>query len=224
MGGEFRQVQLPGLPEIRNQEGNSAIIVRTVGTGEEVPLQPGLPAVSRPCELQLQQQPIPASAVAIPDAAEEIQQQVSPLNDLVGFQIQEEIRKCRIADRCRHMLIPQLGEAVVSRHEEIVAGDVGLLVVWRPLAGNLNGIHVPDLLLLPGNGPPRLQCPVMQVRLHQLRIGALELRVSLLLVVAVLLPVEVCAVPDGAIAILERDGRNVAWHRYKFRSGTAALI
>ena len=89
----------------------------------------------------------------------------------------------------RHVFVPQLCEAVVSRHEEIVAGDVVVLPEGRTMAVDRQREHVPLLLDKRGERPPRLQRTKMHRLRFQLAQGARELRMRPLLPVADAVPV-----------------------------------
>ena len=86
------------------------------------------------------------------------------------------------------MFVPQLCEAVVSRHEEIVAGDVVVLPEGRTMAVDRQREHVPLLLDKRGERPPRLQRTKMHGLRFQLAQGARELRMRPLLPVADAVP------------------------------------
>lgn len=68
-----RQVQLPGLLEIRYPEIHPAVLICAIRLSQKVSLQTRTTAVAGPGQLQLQQQPVPVANRAIPDAAEEPQ-------------------------------------------------------------------------------------------------------------------------------------------------------
>lgn len=80
-----------------------------------------------------------------------------------------EHRKPDKRHRLWNMLIPKNGKPVISRHEEIVARDVG-----RPVERRLVGLDhrrksVPFLLDAVRNPLPAIQCPTMNVQSLQLR-------------------------------------------------------
>ena len=91
------------------------------------------------------------------------------------------------------MFVPQLCEAVVSRHEEIVAGDVVVLPEGRTMAVDRQREHVPLLLDKRGERPPRLQRAKMNRLRLQLAQGARKLGMRPLLPVA------------DAVPVIERD-------------------
>ena len=123
----------------------------------------------------------------------------------------------------RNVFVPQLNKTVVSRYEEIVAGNVRPFVIRRPLAGSLNGERVSGLLHRRFQRPPRLQRPGMDGSLLQLRRSPRELSISFLLVVRDALPMVISTVPHGTIAVVKRDGRIKTLHRSKFRLGFLLL-
>ena len=89
----------------------------------------------------------------------------------------------------RYVLIVQLCEAVVTGHEEIMAGDVVVLAERRPVALHGQRQHVPLLLRQRIEVTPGLQRTKMHgLRLH-LAQGAGELRMRPLLPVADAVPV-----------------------------------
>ena len=92
-----------------------------------------------------------------------------------------------------HVFVPQLCEAVVGRHEEIVAGDVVVLPERRTMAVDRQREHVPLLLDKRGERPPRLQRTKMHRLRFQLAQGARKLRMRPLLPVA------------DAVPMIERD-------------------
>ena len=89
----------------------------------------------------------------------------------------------------RHVFVPQLCEAVVGRHEEIVAGDVMVLPEGRTMTVDRQREHVPLLLDKRGERPPGLQRTKMHGLRFHLAQGARELRMRPLLPVADAVPV-----------------------------------
>jgi hypothetical protein len=68
--------------------------------------------------------------------------------------------------------------------------------VWRPFAGSINCELIPDLLRLGRHRPPGGERTLVKTQLLQLRFGTGKHAGRLLLVVAILTPVEVGFIPD----------------------------
>ena len=99
------------------------------------------------------------------------------------------------------MLVPQLGKAVISRHEEIVPGYACPGVIRRPLAGHLQGILVPETLHLGLLLPPGLQGTMMKGSLIQLPIRPRKSRRAFGSIIAAPLAVVEGLVTDGTPAV-----------------------
>jgi hypothetical protein len=100
-----------------------------------------------------------------------------------------QYREILEGSRSRNMLIPKLCEAVVSGYEQIVTGDVVVLLEWGPVTLHGQGQHVPLFLRDRIESPPGLQRTKMnRLGLH-LGESAGEFRMRSLLPVAHAIPV-----------------------------------
>lgn len=146
---ESKLLRIPG-----NHDGHHAC--STVTFSQVIPELAQMPALSRRCELDFGQQPVPGS---LRPAA-----QLHPGGDYqasIHFHtITQRHRKRRElveSHRRRLVLVPKRRKSVIRRYEQVLAGDVGLMVEGRTV-----GLHhlrqlVPDQLRPVRNLPPGSQ-------------------------------------------------------------------
>jgi hypothetical protein len=162
MSLKSRQVEAPDLAVIADEKLDDFSIGGGAWKSQKVPQQSGILTPSRTLQLELQKIPV-ASAITIrAEGGTEAQKKMCTIQDGSRQEIQGKYREMAFPPGCRNMLIPQLSKPVVSRHEEIVPGYACLGVVWRPLAGHLQRILVPETLYLWLLLPPGLQGTMMQ--------------------------------------------------------------
>ena len=131
---------------VLNQEGDVADNARGNGVREEVPHLPGIAAVTWNLELDLAYDPITRELISTTQREPEVEQYVSIANYATSAKVQAEDREGDEGFRFWYVLVPQLCKPVVSRHEEIVAADMTLVVERWPVSHYRLGILPPDHL------------------------------------------------------------------------------
>ena len=162
MSLESRQVEAPDLAVIPDEKLDDLSIGGGARQSQKVPQEAGILPPSRALQLELQKIPVPPAVTIRAEGGAEAQKKMRIIQDGSRQEVQGEYREMSLAPGRRNMLVPKLRKAVVSRHEEIVPGYACLGVIWRPLAGNLQGILVPKTLNLGLLLPPGLQGTMMQ--------------------------------------------------------------
>ena len=198
---EFRQVETPNLAEIADEEFDYLSIGGRSGQCQEVAHQAGIPAPARALQLEFQEVTVAVAVLIRAEGGAETQQKMGIIQDCGGQEVQSEDRKTALPPWGRNVLVPQLGEAVVGRHEQVVAGYAGPGIIGRPLAWHRQGVLVPKALYLRFLLPPSLQGTVMQGRLVQLPVRAREGRRGFCPVITAALAVVEGLVTDGAPAV-----------------------
>lgn len=110
------------------------------------------------------------------------------------------------------MLIPQRGEAVVSRYKEILAGDVSLAVKRRLMVDDRSRQSVPDLLRFVRNFTPGCEGATVNIELGLLSCRPGEGTLRLVLVITLTATMEEGQVSHGTPAIGYKDGWRKARH------------
>ena len=183
-----RQVQLGALLVVRYQELDDSTRSRAVLKRQEVPHLPGIDAAAWRCEVQPVQYPVSLRMVHPTDIAAERQLQIIPIHD-GGHELERIRRELDEGLGLRHMFITQGDKTVVCRYEEIVAGDVRLVVERRPMGFHLLREVIPEQLRLVRDGTPGLHRSLMHTRVSQLASSARENRLALLSGIALPVPV-----------------------------------
>ena len=103
-------------------------------------------------------------------------------------------------------------EAVISAYKEILVRDIGLVVEGRSVRLYVLCKGIPHQLRLMGDGPPRRQCPPMDIQMLQLASSAAICRVRPLTGIALAVPVIPCHVTCGAVGVSNQYGRPELGH------------
>ena len=103
------------------------------------------------------------------------------------------------------MLIPQGGEAMVSRYEEILAGDVRLVVKRRLVRHRFLPVLMPERLRGLIQRPPCSQRPAMHLQVRQLPGSARIIPGRALPVIALATPVIEGDVTHGTVGVTDQD-------------------
>jgi len=149
------------------------------GIREVVPHLTGIAAVTWYLELNLADYPVTRVFISTTQRKPEVEQYVSIANYATSAKIQAEDREGDEGFWLWNVLVTQLCKPVVSRHEEIVAADMALVVERRAVCHNRLGELPPDHLCtvvktLPGpDGTP------VQIQAHKLLRSTRELRIRL---------------------------------------------
>ena len=201
MSLKSRQVEAPDLAVIPDEKLDDLSIGGGAWKSQKVPQQSGILTPSRTFQLELQKIAVPPAITIRAEGGTEAQKKMRTIQDGSRQEVQGKYREMSLAPGRRNMLVPQLREAVVSRHEEIVPGYACLGVIWRPLAGNLQGILVPEPLYFGLLLPPGLQGTMMKGRLIQLPIRPRKSRRAFGSIIAAPLAVIEGLVTDGTPAV-----------------------
>ena len=185
----------------------------TVGIRQIVPEKPGMATLPRFRQLQLGQQPVPASVQALShgDHSRNHQRSIHPDGIL---HLDGERRELHEALRCGDMLITQGGEAMVGGYEEILARDVRLVVKRWLVRHSLFPILMPERLRGLVQSPPCGQRPAMHLQVRQLPGSAWIIPGRTLPVVALTTPVIEGDITHGTVGVTDQDrwlkGRHTA--------------
>ena len=201
MSLESRQVEAPDLAVIPDEKLDDFSIGGGARQSQKVPQQAGILPTTRAFQLEFQKISVAPAVTIRAEGGTEAQKKMRTIQDGSRQEIQGEYREMTLAPGRRNMLVPQLRKAVVSRHEEIVPGYACLGVIWRPLAGNLQCVLVPEALYLGLLLPPGLQGTMMKRSLIQLPICPRECRRAFGSVIAASLAVVEGLVTDGTPAV-----------------------
>jgi hypothetical protein len=110
------------------------------------------------------------------------------------------------------MLIPELGESVICRHEQIISADMMVFVERRPMAVHSKRQHIPLLLNQAIQRAPGLQ----RTKMHRLGLHlgecAGEFRIRTLLPIADTIAVIEGDIADRRPAIRETNIGFIPWH------------
>ena len=116
------------------------------GVRKEVPHLAGIAAVTWYLELDLADYPVTRVFISTTQREPEVEQYVSIANYATSAKVQAEDREGDERFWVWNVLVTQLCEPVVSRHEEIVAADMTLVVERRPVSYYRLGELPPDHL------------------------------------------------------------------------------
>ena len=185
-------IQLGALLVVRYQELDDSTRSRAVLECQEVPHLPRVDAATWRRKVQPVQYPVTLRMVHPTDIAPEGQFQVISIHDSC-HELERIRRELDEGLRLRHVFITQGDKAVVCRYEEIVAGDIRLVVERWPMGFNLLRQVIPKQLRLVRDGPPGLHSPLMHTCVSHLAGRARENRLALLPGIALPVPV----IPGG---------------------------
>ena len=100
------------------------------------------------------------------------------------------------------MLVSERIEAVIGAYKEILAQDIGLVVEGRSVRLYVLRKGNPHQLRLIGDGPPRSQCPPVDIQMLQLTSGTTICRVRPLTGIALAVPMIPSQVTCGTIGLV----------------------
>src|SRR5574344_111361 len=173
------QRKIPDGYIVLDQEGDVADDAGGNGIREEVPHLAGIASVTRYLKLDLADDPVSRKFVSTAEREPEIEQYVSIANYATSAKVQTEDREGHEGFRLWNVLVPQLCKPVVSRHEEIVAADMALVVERRPVSDNRLGELPPDQLCAVVKTLPGPDSPPVQIQAHKLLRSTQKLRIRL---------------------------------------------
>ena len=137
--------------------------------GKTISQHTGLASASGTCEQDLSQHTVTIAVISSRQPQTATQNYAAICSPCIDH-LDIKHRKPDKRHRLRNMLIPQNGETVIGRHEEIVAGDVGRPVERRLVRFNYRRKPVPFLLDAVRNRLPAIQSPAMNLQsLHLCR-------------------------------------------------------
>lgn len=123
-----------------------------------IPEHPCIPAPAGASQLNLGKQPVPALAIIHIQHPVDVQ----GISCCIRSQnLDQERRELVIRSRRWDMLIPQGGESVICRYEQIVTGDPGQVIKWWTVRLNYPCERFPTQLLLMGQRAPGPQSSQM---------------------------------------------------------------
>ena len=183
------EVKVPDVLVSRHPDFNDAVTAGTVLLGNEGAEIPGSPSRSGRRELDADGDTVPGRDGISFELRSQFDAEILSVDHTGRGIVDRKDREFLEGPGRRYVFVPQLCEAVVGRHEEIVAGDVVVLPEGRTMAVDRQREHVPLLLDKRGERPPRLQRTKMHRLRFQLPQGARELRMRPLLPVADAVPV-----------------------------------
>ena len=149
------------------------------GVREEVPHLAGIAPVTRYLELNLTDDPVSREFISTAEREPEVEQYVSIANYATSAKVKAEDREGHEGFRLWNVLVTQLCKPVVSRHEEIVAADMTLVVKRRPVSNNRLGKLPPDHLCAVVKTLPGPDSPPVKIQAHKLLRSPRELRIRL---------------------------------------------
>ena len=164
---------------VLDQEGDVADDAGWNGVREEVPHLAGVAAVTWHLELDLADNPVTREFISTTEREPEVEQYVSIANYATSAKIQAEDREGYEWFRLWNVLVTQLCKPVVSRHEEIVAADMALVVERRPVSNYRLGKLPPDHLCAVVKTLPGPDSSPVQIQAHKLLSSPRELRIRL---------------------------------------------
>ena len=187
------EVEVPDVLVSRHPDFNDAVTAGAVLLGYEGTQIPGSPSRSGSRELDADGDTVPGGDGISFKLRSQFDAEILSVDHTGRGIVNRKDRQFLEGLGRRKMFVPQLCEAVVGRHEEIVAGDVVVLPERRTMAVDRQRKHIPLLLDKRGERPPSLQRTKMHGLRLQLAQGARKLRMRPLRPVA------------DAIPVIERD-------------------
>lgn len=149
------------------------------GIREEVPHLAGIASVTRYLELDLADDPVSREFISTTEREPEVEQYVSIVNYATSAKVQAKDREWDERFRLWNVLVTKLCKPVVSRHEEIVAADMTLVVERRLVSDYRLGKLPPDHLCTVVKTLPGPDSPPVQIQAHELLRSTWELRIRL---------------------------------------------
>ena len=183
------EVEVPDVLVSRHPDFNDAVTAGAVLLGYEGTQIPGSPSRSGSRELDADGDTVPSGDGISFELRSQFDAEILSVDHTGRGIVNSKDREFLEGPGRRKMFVPQLCEAVVSRNEEIVAGDVVVLPEGRTMAADRQREHVPLLLDKRGERPPGLQRTKMHRLRFQLAQGARKLGMRTLLPVADAVPV-----------------------------------
>ena len=110
------------------------------------------------------------------------------------------------------MLVSERIEAVISAYKEILARDIGLVVEGRSVGLYVLSKGIPHQLRLMGDGPPRCQCPPVDIQMLQLSSSTTICRVRPLPGIALAVPVVPGYLTCGTVGVSNQYRRPELGH------------
>ena len=173
------QRKIPDGFIVLDQEGDVADDAGGNRVREKVPHLAGIASVTWYLKLDLADNPVTREFISTAEREPEVEQYVSIANYATSAKVQAEDREGHEWFRLWNVLVTQLCKPVVSRHEEIVAADVALIVERRPVSNNWLGKLPPDHLCDVVKTLPGPDSPPVQIQAHKLLRSPRELRIRL---------------------------------------------
>ena len=150
------EVEAPDVLVSRHPDFNDAVTAGAVLLGYEGPQIPGSPSRSGSRELDADRDTVPSGDGISFELRSQFDAEILSVDHTGRGIVNSKDREFLEGPGRRKMFVPQLCEAVVSRNEEIVAGDVMVLPEGRTMTADRQREHVPLLLDKRGERPPRL--------------------------------------------------------------------
>ena len=173
------QRKIPDGFIVLDKERDVADNARWNGVREEVSHLPGIASVTRYLELDLADDSVTREFISTTQRKPEIEQYVSIANYATSAKVQAEDREGDERFWLWNVLVTQLCKPVVSRHEEIVAADMTLVVERRPVSYYRLGKLPPDHLCAVVKTLPGPDSSPVQIQAHKLLRSPWELRIRL---------------------------------------------
>lgn len=183
------EVEAPDVPVSGHPDFNDAVTPSTVLFGYEGAEIPGSPSRSGSRKLDADRDTVPGWNSISFKLRSQFDAEILSVDHTGRGIVNRKDREFLESPGRRHVFVPQLREAVVGRHKEIVAGDVMVLPEGKTMTVDRQREHVPLLLDKRGERPPGLQRTKMNRLRLQLAQGARKLRMRPLLPVADAVPV-----------------------------------
>ena len=173
------QRKIPDGFIVLDQEGDVADDAGGNGVREEVPHLAGIAAVTWYLELDLADDPVAREFISTTQREPEVEQYVSIANYATSAKVQAEDREGYERFRLWNMLVTQLCKPVISRHEEIVAADMTLVIERRPVSHYRLGKFPPAHLCTVVKTLPGPDSSPVQIQAHNLLSSTRKLRIRL---------------------------------------------
>lgn len=173
------QRKIPDGFIVLDQEGDVADNAGGNGVREEVPHLAGIASVTWHLELYLANDPVTRELISTTQRKSKVEQYVSIANNATSAKVQAEDREGDERFWLWNVLVTQLCEPVVSRHEEIVAANMALVVERRPVSYYRLGELPPDHLCAVVKTLPGPDSPTVQIQAHKLLCSTREFRIRL---------------------------------------------
>ena len=173
------KVKSPDGPVVLDEENDVGNRPARDRHGEEVPHLARISTIAGRFELYLAKNTVTGVLFSTVQSKPGLQQYVRIANSATSAKVQVEDREGDEGLRLRDVLVTQLCESVIRRHEEIVAADVIPIIERWPVSNYILGETPPDHLRGMVQSLPGPDGPAMQIKTHHLFAGTFELRVRL---------------------------------------------